>query len=139
MIEITLDFDKRFEGEIPEAATYSGIYVVYAYNGDTNAPKWSLLDIGQANNVSERHSTHERKGAWEAYAKKHKMKLIFYTAEINNEHNYRDIAEAALLYKYQPMCATDGKSGYHHGDARIMVVGCLKNAFGEFSVRNTDK
>ena len=139
MTEITIDFDKRFEGGIPDAATYPGIYVVYAYNGNANAPRWDLLDIGQANNMFERHSTHERKESWVAYAKTHNMKLVFYTAEINNEHNYRDIIESALLYKYQPLCATDGKSGYHHEDARITVVGRLKNAFGEFVIRNTDK
>ena len=139
MTEITIDFDKRFEGEIPQAATYPGIYVVYAYNGDSNAPRWALLDIGQAKNIFERHLTHERRGAWELYARNNNMRLILYTAEMNNEHNYRDIAEAALIYKCQPLCATDGKSGYHHGEVRIIVVGHLKKAMGEFIIHNTDK
>lgn len=97
------------------------------------------MDIGQAKNIASRHSTHERKPQWEKFAKDNNMKLIFYTAEISNEHNYRDIAEAALLYKFQPKCPTDGKDGYHHEEANIRVIGRLKNVFGEFSVPNTDK
>lgn len=139
MISITLDFDKRFEGKIPDAATYPGIYAVWAYNDNAKNPIWQLLDIGQAKNIASRHSTHERKPQWEKFAKDNNMKLIFYTAEISNEHNYRDIAEAALLYKFQPKCPTDGKDGYHHEEANIRVIGRLKNVFGEFSVPNTDK
>ena len=139
MVNIVLDFDKRFEGEVPAAATYSGIYVVYAYNGSAQDPKWVLLDVGQAKDMYERHSSHERRAKWEEYAAKHSMKIVIYTAEITNEHNYRDIAEAALLYNFKPLISTDGRNGYHHEDACIRVDGRLKAAFGEFVVLNTDK
>ena len=139
LTSIMLNFDKRFEEKVPEAATYPGIYVVWAYNNQKDKPEWVLLDIGQAKNVSNRFSTHERKPLWEQYVATEKMKLVIYTAEITNEHNYRDIAEAALLYKFQPICPTAGKEGYHHQDAKICVTGHLKDVFGEFSVINTDK
>ena len=138
MVNITLDFDKRFEDSIPTAATYSGIYVVYAYNASTKVPKWVLLDIGQAKNMYERYANHERRAKWEEYAKTKAMKLVIYTAEISNEHKYRDIAEAALLYNFKPLIPTEGKDGYHHENAYIRVDGRLKAAFGEFVVNNTD-
>ncbi|MBQ7177104.1 MAG: hypothetical protein IJS08_06785 [Victivallales bacterium] len=134
-----LDFDKRFEEKMPDAATYPGIYAVWAYNNQKDNPVWALLDIGQAKNMSDRFSMHERKQLWQKYVENHEMKLVIYTAEIGNEHNYRDIAEAALLYKFQPICPTNGKEGYHHEDAKICVIGHLKDVFGEFSVFNTDK
>ena len=139
MISMTIDFDKRFEEKMPDVATYPGIYAVWAYNGDTKNPQWVLLDIGQAKNMANRHSTHERKQQWQEFAEQHKMGLVFYTTEMTNDHNYRDIAEAALLYKFQPLCPTDGKDGYHHEDVKISVIGHLKNVFGEFIVLNTDK
>ena len=139
MINIVLDFDKRFEGDVPAVATYSGIYVVYAYNGSVKDPKWVLLDIGQAKDMHERHSNHERRAKWEEYVTKNNMELVIYTAEITNEHNYRDIAEAALLYNFKPLISQDGKDGYHHEDVRIQVDGKLKAVFGEFVVYNTDK
>ena len=88
MINITLDFDKRFEGKIPDAATYPGIYAVWAYKDEGGDSKWVLLDVGQAKNMADRHATHERKPQWLKYAKDNAMKLIYYTAEINNDHNY---------------------------------------------------
>lgn len=139
MIIISLDFDKRFEQEIPPEATYGGIYVVYSYNGDEVNPEWWLLDVGQANDIYKRHQGHERKPAWQKFAMEHNSILVLYTAEITNEHNYRDIAEAALLYKFQPICVTDGKNGYHHGDVTISVTGRLEKAFGEFSLSNTGR
>lgn len=139
MVEVNIDFDKRFESMVPPEATYGGIYVVFAFNGDAKKPVWSLLDVGQANNIYTRHLHHERKSQWEAFAKTNNRKLVIYTCELSNEHGYRDIAEAALLYTFQPLCPTDGKDGYHHGDVKISVDGHLKNAFGSFVLHNTDR
>ena len=134
MKNIELNFDKRFASGVPDTAKYSGIYVVYAYNSQSGS--WKLLDIGQAVNMYERHLKHERKSQWEKVAKETKSDIYIYTAEISNEHSHRDVAEAALLYKFKPLCATDGKQGYHHGDVKIVVKGMLAKAFGVFTVCN---
>lgn len=136
-MNIAVDFSLRYENCIPQTATFGGIYVVYAHSKN-DANIWTLLDIGQAKNIFERHEKHERKPLWLAYAKKYNCDLIYYLAQIDNANYHRDIAEAALLYKMQPKYATDGKDGYHHGDVTITVTGSLQKAFGTFSLKNMD-
>ena len=133
-MEIKLNFDCKYYGAIPESANFGGIYLVYA-NLLTNRDSWTLLDIGQSQNIYERHVGHERKQQWIDYAKAHNCELVYFAAKISNENMYRDIAEAALLYKWQPKCPTDGKEGYHHGNVKIVLTGffnCTVDA------RNTD-
>lgn len=136
-MNIAVDFSLGYKNDVPKTATFGGIYVVYALS-KSDANSWTLLDIGQAKNIFERHEKHERKPLWLAYAKKYNCDLVYYLAQIDNSNYHRDIAEAALLYKMQPRCATDGKDGYHHGDVTITVKGYLQNAFGTFSLKNTD-
>lgn len=138
MIDITLNFDSYYADEVPESATYSGVYVVYAHKKVSGKDVWTLLDVGQGVNIYNRHSRHERKTKWAKYAKDNGMKLYIYCAKQTNEHKHLDIAEAAILYKFQPLIPTDGKEGYHHGDAKIDVHGLLGKAFGTFTVKNTD-
>ena len=123
MTEITLNFDKSYQGEIPSSEMRGGIYLVYAKGGSAEKPTWTFLDVGQGANIYNRHLNHERKSEWISYAKKHNESLAFFTAEVTNEHGYRDIAEAALLYKWQPKIPVDGKSDFHHDDAKIVLKG----------------
>lgn len=138
MVEIELNFDKRYEDKVGADANIPGIYVVFAFNGDANAPRWELLDIGQSDNIYQRHLSHERRQSWESFASENSMHLIIYTARITNEYSHRDIAEAALLFRFQPRYSSDGKQGFHHGDVHIIVKGRLEAAFGAFVQRNTD-
>ena len=139
MTKITLNFNARYENSIPATVTHPGIYVVFAYNNDNSNPHWALLDIGEAENIYERHRHHERSVLWQKYVYEHGMTLIYYTAEIDNEHNQRMIAEAALLFRFQPLFSSDGKKGYHHGEVELSVTGRLQAAFGTFVQRNTDE
>lgn len=138
MTNITLEFNHRYEDAVPEDAVFPGIYVVYAYNGNRASPTWVLLDIGQADDIYHRHLSHERRPRWLEYAHEHNMRLIIYAARITNENNHRSIAEAALLFRFQPLIPADGRSGYHYGDVTITVTGNLQNAFGTFVLHNTD-
>lgn len=137
-MKIELNFSKRYEVTIPQDASFGGIYVVYAFNGLSDSPLWKLLDIGEADNIYNRYLRHERKRLWERFATDNNMKLVYYLAEINNEHNYRKIAEAAMLFRFQPMFDKSGLQGYHHGEVEIVVKGGLENAFGSFIQRDTD-
>ena len=138
MTKITLNFNERYENAIPASVVHPGIYVVFAYNNDSANPNWVLLDIGEAENIYERHCHHERANLWVNYAHEHGMILVYYVAEIGNEHEHRKIAEAALLFRFQPLISSDGKQGYHHGDVELTVTGRLQTAFGAFVQRNTD-
>lgn len=138
MINITLNFDHRYENEVPADGAFPGIYVVYAYNGNRESPNWALLDIGQADDIYQRHLRHERKPRWLDYIRERNMRLVIYAANMTNENQHRDIAEAALLFRFQPLISSDGRAGYHHGDVEITVTGNLQNAFGTFVLHNTD-
>lgn len=138
MRAVTVNFTERYEGTIPNTATYGGIYAVYAYNKNQHFPRWVLLDIGQAENVYLRHQSHERAREWSAFAERNGMVLIYYVARLSNEDKQRDMAEAALIFRFQPQCESQCKNGYHHEDVVVQVEGRLQNAMGRFVQLRTD-
>ena len=84
---------------------YSGIYLVYRGidKGKTCSIK-ELIYIGESEDISKRISGHNKWDEWKKQLQNGE-KLYFCYAKANKEDRQR--AEAALIYKYKPVCNTE--------------------------------
>lgn len=139
---IELNFNGyRRESKKARMEQQGGIYCVYAgtydaKNDTVNVQK--LLYIGKADCIDDRigNDSHEHLEDWKKEVK-FGQELIYSRAILNNADD-RTIAEAAMIYKFQPPVNIAGKDGFHHQTTMIKTSG--KNALldKEFTVHNTD-
>lgn len=81
---------------------YGGVYFVYRgiHNKITDKVELSeLMYIGEAEDIYERHQTHERQNDFENRLQKGEI-IIYSCAPVSNEDRKR--AECGLIYKQQP-------------------------------------
>jgi hypothetical protein len=135
---INLEFDGyyRKEGLPPPGHDCAGIYVVYAgrHTSEGQCELRKVLYIGRSDDVDERPSlSHHKYNDWNKQLEKGEI-LYFSFADTDDEKR----AEAALIYKFKPVCNDSGKKGFHYQETTLKISGknaCLGNSF---TVQNTD-
>ena len=116
-IDIQVDFNNKYINNVTTEASYSGIYVVYDYKRINGKDTWYLLDIGQADNIYQRHLTHERKSLWEIFAKIHECTLNIYTAKIREKYvNKNLLSRRNEVYNYSGGFSFSYRNGKKFGN-----------------------
>jgi hypothetical protein len=135
---IKLDFDGyyREEGLPPVDHNSAGVYAVYAgahtLKGRCELRK--LLYVGRSNDAADRPGvSHHKYEGWHSQLGKDDI-LYFSFADTNNEKR----AEAALIYKFKPVCNDTGKDGFHYPKTAIETSGSNALMDKIFTVHNTD-
>jgi hypothetical protein len=130
---IELNFDGYYEEEeLPlNKHKCSGIYVVYAGEEAGGGPElYRLLYIGESENIAKRPSKdHEKYEDWKNQLMEDEI-LYFSFAEVDS--NYREQAEAALIYHYEPICNEQGIESFNYEKTKIITSGsnvCLEETF----------
>lgn len=121
-----LEFDgywraPNIAGLLPE---HSGIYCVYAciHHPDRNTVSLNrLLYIGEAANVRERVTGHEKWNVWRRELRSGE-ELCFNDALISPAAD-RQRAEAAMIYRHKPPCNTDFVDSFPYDKTTISTSG----------------
>jgi hypothetical protein len=123
---ITLTFEGYYsETQLPvDGVNYSGIYLVYA-GRPLLLKKYEirkLLYIGEAENVSALPRQDQRiYASWENCLRINEL-LYFCFARVNPRDRKR--AEAALIYRHQPLCNEQGKDAFAFPGTLVKTSGC---------------
>lgn len=118
---------------VPSAgvAPFSGIYCVYAF---TWPNLFSLLYIGEANDVETRVARHERRRDWGVQAKSRPLYFSAATAAAS----YRKQAEAAMIRRHQPPCNIEYRNDFPFTATHIVTSGQNVGLVQSFEVQ-TDR
>ncbi len=128
------EYDLNFEGYwrnkevLPE---YSGIYFVYRAvpHEDPNTKKVTvtlkeLIYIGQAENILERHKSHEKQTEFEQELKPGE-ELCYSTTEVTKNDLNR--VENGLIYKRKPRLNDKGTQSFDHPRTTFILNGVFKD------------
>jgi hypothetical protein len=102
----------------------SGIYAVYACTHNVAQGTVSLcglLYIGEAGNMRERITCHERWGDWASHLLPGE-ELCFSAASITTASG-RQRAEAALIREHQPPCNSEYMYAFPYGATTVLATG----------------
>lgn len=139
---IKLDFKGyRRESEKASMEQAGGVYCVYAgtYNAEEdNVNVQKLLYIGKADCIVDRigNDSHEHLEDWKKELESEQE--LLYSRALLDDADDRTIAEAAMIYWFQPPVNKDCKDGFHHQTTKIMTSGRNTLLGEEFVVYNTD-
>lgn len=111
----------------------SGIYCVYAIN--EKAKTGRLIYIGEAKDVKDRLSDHEKYDDWWAELRENETTLYYSCAKVSSTDRKR--AEAALIYKHQPTVNDLLKDNFSHPDTTIEITGITLGLKTKFTVETT--
>jgi hypothetical protein len=136
--KLKLEFDGyyREEGLPPLDHDCAGVYVVYAGKRTSkgHCELRNILYIGRSGDVDERPSSkHHKYRSWHGQLEENEI-LYFSFANTDDEKR----AEAALIYKIQPVCNDSGKKGFHYSATTITTSGKNTDLEKPFTVRSTD-
>jgi excinuclease UvrABC nuclease subunit len=135
-----LEFDGYWlEAGLGNLPAKSGVYGVYACTYDKVQNTVSLRDliyIGEAANVRDRVSGHDKWSAWRGQLKSGEV-LCFNAALIAGESE-RQRAEAAMIFKHKPRCNTTYVDAFPFDGTTVSISG--KNALMQslFAVQRTE-
>jgi len=124
----SLDFDGYWRsGAVAGLPASSGVYCVYACTHDARSRTVSLkrlLYIGEAVNIRDRVTAHER---WDDWRRRLNFgeELCFNAALISPQAD-RERAEAAMIFKHKPPCNTQCVDTFRFDTTTIWTSG--KNA-----------
>ena len=116
----------------------SGIYCVYVCKfipppKDT-VTLTKLIYIGEANDVNDRISNHEKRSKWEdEVPSDHVLCFSFAGATSPN----RERAECALIYHHQPTCNEECKDEFHYEETTVISKGKHKLIESPITVKKT--
>jgi len=135
---ISLNFDGYWrevnKGGIPEK---SGIYLVYVgrYNELTDKVILDkLIYIGEAEDVRNRITYHEKWPDWRRYVPKG-SEICFSFAGVTNPD--RERAEAALIYYHKPPCNDEYINAFPFEDTTVESTGRCALLSSHITVRDT--
>lgn len=115
--------------------TYSGIYIVYrcTFNEEKQTVSLKeLLYIGQAKNIQERISTHDKRQEF-LNALNGDEQICYSYAEVKEQD--LDIVENALVYAQKPRLNTALVDSYNHEPAQFNIEGkCSLLNYTNFSI-----
>lgn len=143
MKEISLDFEGYWR-EVNKAGipTRSGIYLVYVckYNKPSDEKQRGsvtlkkLIYIGEAENVNERISDHEKWPEWREEVPQG-LEICFSFAAITSPD--RERAEYALIYHHKPICNDECKESFPFEDTKVVSKGQCVLITSPITVRQT--
>ena len=139
MKTISLDFN-GFWREVNKRGvpSKSGVYCVYTcvHNKEEKTVTINkLLYIGESSNVHDRISNHDRLDDWKKHLKANET-LCYSFAAINS--NDRERAEAALIYKHQPLTNEEHMDHFIYEDTKMLLSGKTAKLSTNFTVRKTN-
>lgn len=115
--------------------TYSGIYIVYrcTFNKEKQTVSLKeLLYIGQAQNIQERISKHDKHQEF-IDAAKNGEQICYSYAEVDKQD--LDIVENALIFAQKPRLNDELKDTYNYESAHFNVEGqCALLDYTDFSI-----
>jgi len=115
----------------------AGIYLVYVgkYNKKKDTVSLSkLIYIGEAEDVKDRLSKHEKWSEWQKYVSEGE-RLLFSMAEVVNPD--RERAECALIYHHKPPTNDECKDAFPYEKTTVKSSGRCKFITPEFTVEKT--
>ncbi|HRM91529.1 MAG TPA: GIY-YIG nuclease family protein [Thomasclavelia ramosa] len=104
----------RLDTDVSTLPTFSGIYIVYRciYSSIMKIVDIKeLLYIGQATNIHDRLSNHEKKPSWEKRCSQDEVLCYAYA---NIAINDLDVVENGLIFMQKPIMNTDLCNDYIH-------------------------
>ena len=113
---------------------YQGVYLVYrgVYNEKTDKVSIKeLLYIGQAENICERHSTHEKQTQFEESLKTGEI-LCYAATKVSSSDLSR--VEGGLIYKCQPPLNDKCTQSFNHAGTLFKVSGRCWGIPTEFTI-----
>jgi len=134
MVEKTFDIEfngywiEVDKGGVPKK---SGVYCVYECRYNEKEERISikkLLYIGEAEEVNDRISNHEKLKEWNKYVENGNT-LCYSFSPVDTSD--RERVEAALIYKHKPLVNTEYKDSFPYDTTHIKTEG--KNKFLEKS------
>jgi len=135
-------FNLNFKGYWHEANIVSippegGLYCVYSctYNKDNDTVAVNkLIYIGEADDVNQRISKHEKWQAWKSHLNSGE-EVCFSTAHVDSTS--RERIEAALIFKHKPPVNDDYKYSFPFDRTTILVSGVSALLVQIFTVNRT--
>jgi len=115
----------------------AGIYLVYVGKYDEEKDTVTLhrlIYIGEAENVNDRLSNHEKWQQWEKYISQGE-RLIFSLVEVTSPD--RERAECALIYYHKPLTNDECKDTFPYEKTTIKSSGECKFITSEFTAEKT--
>lgn len=128
-MNLTLNFDGYWPMDDAASPRYPGIYCIYAA---PTAPTAYLLYIGEAQNIGQRISTHEKRLNWLETARY--VPLYLSACRITVDQGRRQ-AEAAMIYYHKPRCNIEFKTHFPFGTTTIRTTGDNANLSPGFTIR----
>jgi hypothetical protein len=89
----------NFEGPFTKEAQLRAVSGVYAILGRTTGSQWRVVDIGEAGDVYQRVSTHDRAPCWRARGYGELAAAALYVSEVQ-----RMLIERQLRGQFNPPC-----------------------------------
>ncbi len=136
MKTITLEFNGYYREKNKDSiAAVSGVYCVYSCIYNRKTEKWSfknLLYIGESDNVHDRIANHDKLDDW--LDSLGTDETLFYSYA-NVSKDYRERAEAALIFKVQPLFNTEHTTEFIYEDTKIITSGKNYSLPEEFTVK----
>lgn len=136
-------YSLQFEGYWPEPnisglPTVSGVYCVYACtkNPDGTVSISRLIYIGEAGNVQERVTNHEKWTKWRRYLKPGE-ELCFSAAHVAASDRQR--IEAAMIYQHKPSANEEYVDNFPFDTTTIRLSGTIALLAPSFTVKRTDE
>lgn len=115
----------------------AGIYLVYVGKYNEKTDKVSLrrlIYIGEAENVNERLSNHEKWSEWEKFLQTGEI-LIFSMARATSPD--RERAECALIYHHKPPTNEECTKEFPYEDTTVISEGRCAFISPEFTVKRS--
>ena len=136
---ISLNFNHGYLIDKANVTSKAGIYIVYVgkYHEEKDTVSLhKLIYIGEAKDVQNRLSKHEKWKKWKRYVSEGEI-LIFSVAGVDIPDSER--AECALIYYCQPSTNDECKDEFSYDKTTIKSTGNCKFIESEFTVERTEK
>lgn len=116
---------------------HSGVYFVYVVSYSEQTDKvtlYSLIYIGESDNVNIRIQNHEKYDEWKTYLSQG-QELCFSTCRIDGDGRFR--VEAAYIFKHKPPVNTEYKNSFPFDKTTIVSTGKTALLKTNFTVYRT--
>jgi len=117
--------------------SHSGVYFVYvaSYNVKTNeVTLYSLIYIGESDNVNSRIQNHEKYDEWKTYLSQG-QELCFSTCQIDSDYRLR--VEAVYIFNHKPAVNTEYKNSFPFDQTTVVSTGVTNLLNTNFTVYRT--
>jgi len=136
---ISLNFNHGYLIDKVNVPSKAGIYIVYVgkYNEEKDTVSLhKLIYIGEAKDVKNRLSKHEKWKKWKRYVSEGEILIFSVAGAVSPD---RERAECALIYYRKPSTNDECKDEFSYDKTTIKSTGNCKFIKSEFTVERTEK